>query len=108
MPEDHPVDFVCGCDARYKVVQVKAEASHADRPVHCLVCKQPLPPTDGAYILKYFLVGGQGAVQQANAVQLWAQLSHRHRKHGDRDVEATPAHVRRGRCDQAMISSGLT
>ena|SRR6516165_1033159 len=55
MPEDHPVDFVCGCDARYKVVRVKAEASHADQLIHCLVCKQPLAPTDGAYVLKYFL-----------------------------------------------------
>ena len=55
MPEDHPVDFVCGCDARYKVVRVKAEASHPDQLIHCLVCKQPLAPTDGAYVLKYFL-----------------------------------------------------
>ena len=55
MPEDHSVDFVCGCDARYKVVRTKAEASHADRLIHCLVCKQPLPPTDRAYVLKYFL-----------------------------------------------------
>ena len=55
MPEDHSVDFVCGCDARYKVVRTKAEASHADRLIHCLVCKQPLAPTDGAYVLKYFL-----------------------------------------------------
>jgi hypothetical protein len=57
MPEDRPVDFVCGCDARYKVVRVKAEAGHADQLIHCLLCKQPLPPTDGAYVLKYFLVG---------------------------------------------------
>src|SRR6516225_8265442 len=49
------------------------------------------------------LRGGHRAVQQASAVQLWAQLSHRHREHGDRDVEATPAHVRRSCCDQAMI-----
>ena len=55
MPEDHPVDFVCECDARYKVVRVKAEASHPDQLIHCLVCKQPLAHTDGAYVLKYFL-----------------------------------------------------
>jgi hypothetical protein len=57
MPEDDSVDFVCGCDAHYKVVRVKAEASHAGRLIHCLVCKQPLAPTDGGYVLKYFLVG---------------------------------------------------
>ena len=60
MPEDRPVDFVCGCDARYKVVRVKAEAGHADQLIHCLLCKQPLPPTDGAYVLKYFLARRPG------------------------------------------------
>ena len=69
MPEDHPVDFVCGCDARYKVVRVKAEASHPDQLIHCLVCKQPLAPTDGAYVLKYFLVGrpGRGATSECSS-----------------------------------------
>ena len=69
MPEDHPVDFVCGCDARYKVVRVKAGASHADRLIHCVICKQPLAPTDGAYVLKYFLVGrpGRGATSECSS-----------------------------------------
>jgi hypothetical protein len=55
---DHPVDFVCGCDARYKVVRVEAEAGHADQLIHCLVCQQLLAPRDdAAFVLKYFLVG---------------------------------------------------
>ena len=69
MPEHHPIDFVCGCDARYKVVPVKGEAGHADQLIHCLVCKQPLAPTDGAYVFKYFLVGrpGRGATSECSS-----------------------------------------
>jgi len=49
--------FVCpGCTSRYKIVRVRAEPEHRSHLIHCRVCKEPLPPTDGAYALKYFLV----------------------------------------------------
>ena len=59
MTESHQTDFICpGCQARYKVVRVKAEAGRPHRPVQCLVCKKPLAATDGENILKYFLPTG--------------------------------------------------
>ena len=73
-----------------------------DRSIAWSASNRLLPQT-GRMSCNTSLWGGQGALQQASAVQLWAQLSHRHREHGDRDVEATPAHVRRSCCDQAMI-----
>jgi hypothetical protein len=57
MPESHPTDFICpGCGSDYKVVRVKAEADLPQRLIHCKVCKQPLAPIHGEYVLKYFLV----------------------------------------------------
>src|SRR5262245_33950766 len=51
------VDFVCPrCTSRYKLVGVRAEPEVPSYLLHCKVCKEPLPPTDGAYALKYFLV----------------------------------------------------
>ena len=50
-------DFFCPqCTSRYKLVRVRAEPPHATRTIHCKVCKESLPPTDGDYALKYFLV----------------------------------------------------
>jgi hypothetical protein len=50
-------DFFCPqCTSRYKLVRVRAELPHATRTIHCKVCKESLPPTDGDYALKYFLV----------------------------------------------------
>ena len=52
------VDFVCPrCTSRYKLVRVRAEPGLLSHVIHCKVCKEPLPPTDGDYALKYFLVG---------------------------------------------------
>src|SRR5262245_65629659 len=57
MTDDHPSEFFCpGCGSRYKVVCVQADADLRHRLIHCKVCKQPLAPTDGEYVLKYFLV----------------------------------------------------
>ena len=51
------VDFFCPqCTSRYKLVRVRAEPQHATRTIHCKVCKEALPPTDGDSALKYFLV----------------------------------------------------
>jgi hypothetical protein len=52
------VDFACPqCASRYKLVRVRAETERHNRQIHCKVCKEPLAPTDGEYVLKYFLVG---------------------------------------------------
>jgi hypothetical protein len=57
MTDDHPTEFFCpGCESRYKVVRVQADADLPYRLIHCKVCKQPLTPADGEYALKYFLV----------------------------------------------------
>src|SRR5262249_52791267 len=50
-------DFFCPkCTPGYKLVRGRAEPPHATRTIHCKVCKESLPPTDGDYALKYFLV----------------------------------------------------
>ena len=53
-----PQNFTCpGCAAHYKIVRMKSDpgAQHG-MLLHCMVCKQPLAPTEGDYVLKYFLV----------------------------------------------------
>jgi len=63
MTENHPTEFVClACGTVYKVVRVKTDANH--RLIHCTVCKQPLAPRDGEFVLKYFLARRAGARQQ--------------------------------------------
>jgi transcription initiation factor IIE alpha subunit len=50
-------DFMCPrCASRYKFVRVRADPELASRLIRCSVCKEPLAPTDGEYVLKYFLV----------------------------------------------------
>ena len=44
------------CTSRYKLVRVRAETERHNRLIHCKVCKETLAPTDGEYVLKYFLV----------------------------------------------------
>jgi transcription elongation factor Elf1 len=59
-------DFTCrGCGSAYKVVRVKADAAPPHRVIHCKVCKQPLAPTDGEYLLKYFLINRAKAKRPA-------------------------------------------
>jgi transcription elongation factor Elf1 len=59
MPEPSPSPFNCpACGAEYKVVRMEAtsaETSHEE--VQCRNCGGPLDARDGAFILKYFLVG---------------------------------------------------
>jgi ribosomal protein S27E len=43
------------CHAAYKVVRVEG-ASHPDIEVTCTSCGALLPPREGKYMLKYFLV----------------------------------------------------
>ena len=50
-------DFMCPqCSSRYKFVRVRADPKLPSRLIRCGVCKEPLAPTDGEYVLKYFLV----------------------------------------------------
>ena len=50
-------DFMCPrCTSRYKLVRVRADPKLPSRLIHCRVCKEPFAPTDGEYVLKYFLV----------------------------------------------------
>jgi hypothetical protein len=57
MAEGNGVDFFCPhCDAGYKIVRVKAEPGQTYRSIRCPACRGPLPATDGAEVLKYFLV----------------------------------------------------
>jgi hypothetical protein len=52
------VDFVCPrCTSRYKLIRVRAEPGLLSHVIHCKVCNEPLAPTDGEFVLKYFLVG---------------------------------------------------
>jgi predicted RNA-binding Zn-ribbon protein involved in translation (DUF1610 family) len=51
-------DFTCpNCGAEYKLVRMPAAADSHDPPLHCKNCNQEFASTDGATILKYFLVG---------------------------------------------------
>jgi hypothetical protein len=50
-------DFVFPhCKSRYKLVRVRSEPGFPSRLVHCTVCKEPLTPTEGECVLKYFLI----------------------------------------------------
>src|SRR5215813_12958687 len=50
-------DFMCPrCTSCYKLVRVRADPELRSRLIHCRVCKEPFAPTDGEYVLKYFLV----------------------------------------------------
>jgi len=50
-------DFMCPrCTSCYKLVRVRADLELPSRLIHCRVCKEPFAPTDGEYVLKYFLV----------------------------------------------------
>src|SRR5262245_9685972 len=50
-------DFMCPrCTSRYKLVRVRANPELPSGLIHCRVCKEPFAPTDGEYVLKYFLV----------------------------------------------------
>lgn len=57
MAKDRRENFVCPhCQARYKVVRMRAQPGVAHETLHCRVCRQPLASIDGDDILKYFLV----------------------------------------------------
>ena len=50
-------EFECAqCHARYKVVRVSAGQQTFNGPLYCKVCGKPFTSTDGAEILKYFLI----------------------------------------------------
>src|SRR5215510_16421104 len=50
-------EFECPqCQARYKIVRVKAGPQTVNWPVQCKVCTRPFVSKDGDDILKYFLI----------------------------------------------------
>jgi hypothetical protein len=50
-------DFMCPrCASCYKLVRVRADPELPSHLIHCRVCKESFAPTDGEYVLKYFLV----------------------------------------------------
>ena len=50
-------NFMCPrCTSRYKLVCVRADPKLPSRLIHRRVCKEPFAPTEGEYVLKYFLV----------------------------------------------------
>jgi transcription elongation factor Elf1 len=59
MPTQPTSTFHCPhCGVAYKIVRVEADAAAAaDDKVHCRNCDGELDGRDGAFILKYFLVG---------------------------------------------------
>ena len=62
-------DFMCPrCTSRYKLVRVRANPELPSGLIHCRVCKEPLAPTDGEYVLKYFLV--DNAARKHNGIDL--------------------------------------
>ena len=50
--DDREEHEMSGC----KLVRVRADPKLPSRLIHCRVCKEPFAPTDGEYVLKYFLV----------------------------------------------------
>ena len=49
-------DFHCPrCAATYKLIKVEAPTVENHRPLPCIVCREPLPATQGKSLLKYFL-----------------------------------------------------
>jgi hypothetical protein len=60
MPTQPTPSFHCPhCGVAYKIVRVEADAAAAapDEKVFCRNCDGELDARDGAFILKYFLVG---------------------------------------------------
>jgi len=66
-------DFTCPrCTSRYKLVRVRADPELPSRLIHCRVCKESFAPTDGEYVLKYFLVDKE---KKRNGIDL--RMNHR-------------------------------
>jgi hypothetical protein len=66
MPDPQISNFTCPqCGAKYKRVRLRTPSGilpvcefgeDRDRAMFCLVCMKPLPPRDGAFLLKYLLI----------------------------------------------------
>jgi hypothetical protein len=55
------------CNAKYKLVRMEAKPSATLEPeLTCLSCGGPLPASEGAFLLKYFLVALPGARWRAD------------------------------------------
>jgi len=60
MTETQPARYSCSsCGGKYQVVRVEnASTADGEEALNCVSCGAPLPAYDGAFALKYFLVGG--------------------------------------------------
>lgn len=66
MPDPQISNFTCRqCGAKYKHVRLRTPSGilpvcefgeDRDGAMFCLVCMNPLPPRDGAFLLKYLLI----------------------------------------------------
>jgi predicted Zn finger-like uncharacterized protein len=60
MPNPNTAPFKCpNCQALYQVVRMEAGPTN-DRAITCHSCGSPLPPREGQFILKYFLLWRSG------------------------------------------------
>src|SRR5262249_44393331 len=79
-------DFMCPrCTSHYKLVRVRADPELPSRLIHCRVCKEPFAPTDGEYVLKYFLVG---KAKKHNGIDL--RMNHPRKASVEAAVSAEP------------------
>jgi len=58
MQRPAPVHFKCpNCDALYQLVKAEAgPETNSDHEITCTLCAAILPPREGQFILKYFLL----------------------------------------------------
>ena len=57
--------FHCSnCNALYQVVKIEAGPETAYRAINCRACGAPLPPREGKFVVKYFLLRAGGRIQR--------------------------------------------
>jgi hypothetical protein len=57
--------FHCpNCNALYQVVKVEAGPETGYRAITCRACGAPLPPREGKFVVKYFLLRTGGRIQR--------------------------------------------
>ena len=63
--DDRSAHHCCpNCNALYQVVKVEAGPQTAYRAINCRACGAPLPPREGKFVVKYFLLRTGGRIQR--------------------------------------------
>jgi hypothetical protein len=63
--DDRSAHHCCpNCNALYQVVKVEAGPQTAYRAINCRACGAPLPPREGKFVVKYFLLRTGGRTQR--------------------------------------------